>query len=243
MASSNLATYITRNQPSAESMRISLTPCPTSGNGRQSLGAFTPLQLPQFVARPPPRRLGKLAQVVKRQSSPVDRLVHLASMYQILYSAASVRLTSLGSYERGSKVDGKGRETLPQETSQRQRATDRNRPNKSARAGESCFEGSDIGKQFGAAERRTTIYPTLGAMAASQMYIGSPTRARTWDLRINRPALRRSVSSIKLMHYLTCARSIFAEILRVMAPYSPLLSLNRPRDTIYGFVSPHAPCC
>ena len=167
MASSNLATYITRNQPSAESMRISLTPCPTSGNGRQSPGAFTPLQLPQFVARPPPRRLGKLAQVVKRRSSPVDRLVHLASMYQILYSAASVRLTSLGSYERGSKVDGKGRETLPQETSQRQRATDRNRPQRAR--GRGRVASKDLIRKTIRRSRATDHnIPHVSAMAASQ---------------------------------------------------------------------------
>jgi hypothetical protein len=34
------------------------------------------------------------------------------------------------------------------------------------------------------AERRTTIYPTL-VDAIAAMWIGSPTRARTWDLRIN----------------------------------------------------------
>ena len=142
MASSNLATYMTRNQPSDALIRISLTPGPASENGRQSSGLH-PLQLPQFVTRLPPRRLRKLAQVVKRRSSPVDRLVHLALMYQILYRGASVRLTSLGSYERGSKVDGKGRETLPQGTSERQRATDRNRPQRARGAGASCFEGSD----------------------------------------------------------------------------------------------------
>ena len=38
MASSNLVTYITRNHPSAQSTRISLTPGPTSGKGRQSSG-------------------------------------------------------------------------------------------------------------------------------------------------------------------------------------------------------------
>src|SRR5207237_376337 len=34
-----LCHYITRNQPSGESIRISLTPHPTSGNGRQSSGS------------------------------------------------------------------------------------------------------------------------------------------------------------------------------------------------------------
>lgn len=41
-ASSNLATYITLNHPSAQLMRISLTPGPNSGNGRQS-SAGSPL--------------------------------------------------------------------------------------------------------------------------------------------------------------------------------------------------------
>jgi hypothetical protein len=63
------------------------------------------------------------------------------------------------------------------------------------------------------------------------MDIGSPTRARTWDLRINRPALRRSVSSTKSIRYLTCARYILDEIRGVVAPCGPLLSLNRPGDS------------
>src|ERR1700687_1356863 len=82
------------------------------GKGSPVIGDFAPLQLSQFVARLLPRRFGKRAQVVERRSSPVDRLVHLASMYQILYRGASVRLTSFCSHERASKVDQNKREKL-----------------------------------------------------------------------------------------------------------------------------------
>src|SRR6202048_2369595 len=82
------------------------------GKGSPVIGDFAPLQLSQFVARLLPCRFGKRAQVVERRSSPVDRLVHLASMYQILYRGASVRLTSFCSHERASKVDQNKREKI-----------------------------------------------------------------------------------------------------------------------------------
>src|ERR1700687_1686976 len=78
------------------------------GKGSPVIGDFAPLQLSQFVARLLPRRFGKRAQVVERRSSPVDRLVHLASMYQIFDKAASVSLNTPGSCKRGSQVDLKG---------------------------------------------------------------------------------------------------------------------------------------
>ena len=42
------------------------------------------------------------------------------------------------------------------------------------------------------AERRTTIYPSQWALSLEGNVDGSPTRARTWDLRIN--SLSRSAA-------------------------------------------------
>ncbi len=110
------------------------------------------------------------------------------------------------------------------------------RPNQRCAVAKIYLEATDLKDNATTAERRTRIDPKIdpklvGAIDERQCGFGSPTRARTWDLRINRPALHRSVSAINLSDYLTCARSIFAEMRRVVAPYGPLVSLNRPEDS------------
>ena len=78
-----------------------------------------------------------------------------------------------------------------------QRATDRIDPSQSCAKDQICLEATDPMDNAMTAERRSRVDPKnrlklAGAIDKDQCGIGSPTWARTRDLRINSPSIQRS---------------------------------------------------
>jgi hypothetical protein len=68
-----------------------------------------------------------------------------------------------------------------------------------------------------------------GAIAASQCGIGSPTRARTWDLRINSPSIRRHNTNANQVLMCFSMESTFGHLMAVTPLDGQVFGLNRPR--------------
>ena len=117
-----------------------------------------------------------LSSSARRPSSATDprQLLRFSRSHRSFFSglfrtSPSAETSSAAASAPRTSIESTSKKRLLR-TSQRQRATDRNRPKKSAQAGGSCFEGTDTKGNSVGAERRTAIPNVSGCYRCKPMW-------------------------------------------------------------------------